>query len=316
MTKDEQKQLVKIAEMYYLENKTQSEISRALQIHRSTISRLLKLSREKGIVKITIDPFQAGTYSYEEELVNKFGLDKAIVVTTSENVNDEKVLMDLGKAANSYLKEIVEDDMIIGFSWGSAMAAFAQSISGIEKRNITCVPIVGGPSGRVVSKYHVNTITYQASLALHGKALLIDAPAIPETLELKKALLDKSFNQSLIHYWRNLNIAVLGIGSPTMKESDRWKDFYGQDVFQFVTENKVVGDVVSRFYDAQGHHIESELDSRIIGIDTTDLKRVRYKIGIAESRDKVPAIIGAIRGGYVNVLVTTQDTARELLNED
>ena len=47
MTKEEQKQLVKIAEMYYLENKTQSEISRTLHIHRSTISRLLKLSRKR-----------------------------------------------------------------------------------------------------------------------------------------------------------------------------------------------------------------------------------------------------------------------------
>lgn len=315
MTNEEQKQLVQIAEMYYLENKTQSEISRALNIHRSTISRLLKLSREKEIVKITIDPFAAGTYSFEEELEKRFHLKKAIVIPSSGVVNDEKTLFELGKAGSNYLQEILQDNNTIGFSWGSALAAFTQAMPDISRNNITCIPIVGGPSGRSSSQYHVNTITYQASQKLHGKALLIDAPAIPDTLELKKALLKNDFNQSLIEYWRNLDIAIMDIGSPKMKDSSRWKDFYGQDVFQIVTENQVAGDITSRFYDEQGNHVSSELDTRIIGIDIDDLRRVPYKIGIAESRDKAKAIKGALLGNYVNVLITTQETAKELLDE-
>ena len=41
--------------MYYQEDKNQSQISKELNIHRSTISRLLKKSREEGIVTITIN---------------------------------------------------------------------------------------------------------------------------------------------------------------------------------------------------------------------------------------------------------------------
>ncbi|WP_396954438.1 helix-turn-helix domain-containing protein, partial [Niallia sp.] len=38
--------------MYYQENKTQSQIATELNIHRSTISRLLKRSKEEGIVQV------------------------------------------------------------------------------------------------------------------------------------------------------------------------------------------------------------------------------------------------------------------------
>ena len=316
MSNEEEKQLVKIAEMYYLENKTQSQISKELDIHRSTISRLLKLSREMGIVNITIDRFAAGTASYEEALLNKFNNLIAVkVVPSVGSANNKQILEDLGKAANDCLKEYIEDDMVLGFSWGSAMSYFAKAVSGIDKNNLLCVPMVGGPSGRSKSEYHVNTITFEVATNLSGKALLIDAPAIPETLELKKALMKSEFNQSLVKYWRQLDIAIMGIGSPTMKTSDRWNDFYGQDVFEWVKENEVAGDIVSRFYDENGKHIASELDDRLISIDLNDLSRAKYKIGIAESKNKAKAIKGALLGGYINVLITSQETAQALLED-
>ena len=41
--------MIQIAKMYYLENRTQEEISRAVHISRSSISRLLKASREGSV---------------------------------------------------------------------------------------------------------------------------------------------------------------------------------------------------------------------------------------------------------------------------
>ncbi|AMB92441.1 sigma factor-like helix-turn-helix DNA-binding protein [Aerococcus christensenii] len=47
--------LIKISELYYLNGLTQSQISKELHIHRSTISRLLSMAREKKIVEIKIN---------------------------------------------------------------------------------------------------------------------------------------------------------------------------------------------------------------------------------------------------------------------
>lgn len=313
MYKDEDRLLVRIAEMYYQEDKNQSQISKELNIHRSTISRLLKRSRNEGIVTISINYDKAGTYDLEKQLQEKYDLKKAIIVPAAPDLNRTQKDKLLANGVGEYLTEILVDDMIIGFSWGETMAAIPEGLDSYSVKNITCIPMIGGPSGRLISDYHVNTISYEASKKLNGRALLIDSPAFPETIALKKALMENEFNQELIDYWRKLDIAILGIGSPNLKASESWKQFYGEDVLAYLEGKKVIGDVVSRFYNAEGQHIENELDDRLIGIDISDLKRTPYRIGIASMVDKAPAIASALKGEYINVLVTTEETAKKVL---
>jgi DNA-binding transcriptional regulator LsrR (DeoR family) len=48
-------------------------------------------------------------------------------------------------------------------------------------------------------------------------------------------------------------------------------------------------------------------------IELEQIKRARYAIGVAESLEKVSGILGALNGGYMNVLVTTEETAQKIL---
>lgn len=315
MSIEEDKLLVRIAEMYYLEEKNQNQISKELNIHRSTISRLLQQSRDKGIVTISINYDKTGTYSIEKQLQEKYDLKKAIIVPAASDLSRIQKDRMLGQSVGEYLNEILEKNMIIGFSWGETMSSVSRELKNTSIKDIMCIPMIGGPSGRLISDYHVNTITYEASKNLNARALLIDSPAFPETTELKKALMENEFNQELINYWRKIDIAILGIGSPDLKASETWKQFYGEDVLSSLENQKVVGDVVSRFFNSEGKHINNELDDRLIGIDTNDLKRATYRIGVAESINKADAIHSAVLGGYINVLITTEETATELLKK-
>ncbi|MCH4176538.1 MAG: sugar-binding transcriptional regulator [Streptococcaceae bacterium] len=310
---DEDKLLVRIAEMYYQEDKNQSQISKELNIHRTTISRLLKRSREEGVVQIIINYDTAGTYNLEKKLEEKFNLKKAIVIPVAADMKRKQKDQLLAQGLADFLPKILKDNMNIGFSWGQTMGAVSNAFPELNLNNITCVPMIGGPSGRLISDYHVNTITYEAAKKLRGKALLIDSPGIPETEALKTALIRNEFNQELIQIWRKLDIAIMGVGSPLLKGNDTWRQFYGEDILRSLKAKEIVGDVVSRFYTEDGIHVESELDRRIIGIEVSDLKRADYRIGVAESLDKVTALIGALKGQYINVLVTTEETADSIL---
>lgn len=313
---DEDKLLVRIAEMYYQEDKNQSQISKELNIHRSTISRLLKRSREEGIVQISINYDLSGTYSIEKKLQERFNLKRAIVVPTGIDLKREQKEYLLAQALAEYLASILVDGQKIGFSWGQTMSAVAKEFPEMNMEKTVCVPMIGGPSGRLISDYHVNTIIYEASKRLNCKALLIDSPAIPETKALKEALLQNSFNQELLGLWQELDIAVMGVGSPLLKTNDTWRQFYGEEVLRVLQANKIVGDVVSRFYNESGDHVVSELDDRILGISINNLLNTEYRIGVAESLDKVIALLGVLKGGYLNVLVTTEETAEGILASD
>ena len=90
MKPEEEQQLIQIAQMYYMENKTQSEIAKELHIHRSTISRLLKLSRQEGIVEITIHGLHDQNFPLENRLKERYHLKYVGVVTCTEGLTRDQ----------------------------------------------------------------------------------------------------------------------------------------------------------------------------------------------------------------------------------
>ncbi|RLC59170.1 MAG: sugar-binding transcriptional regulator, partial [Chloroflexota bacterium] len=77
-----------------------------------------------------------------------------------------------------------------------------------------------------------------------------------------------------------------------------------------------VGDICARHYDAQGHVLDIELNQRIVGIELEALHSIGQVVGVAGGEAKAEAILGALRGGHVNVLVTDDAAARKVLALD
>lgn len=265
--------LIKISQLYYIENLNQSEISRKLGIHRSTISRLLKSAREEGIVKIEISTELSTLELLSNKIEDKYNIDKVIIISRTNGMDINQTNTLIVKNSLYYLRSIIKSNMKIGFSWGGAMSALAINLTGFDTKDINCIPLIGGPSGRVISDYHVNTIIYEASKKLNGRALMIDSPAFPENSTVKSSLLNDKFNSRIINYWNHLDIAFFGIGSPLLKKSERWQEFYGKDIFNDIIEDDVAGDIVSRFFDESGNHIPNQLGEIIIGITPEQLKK-------------------------------------------
>ena len=51
----------------------------------------------------------------------------------------------------------------------------------------------------------------------------------------------------------------------------------------------------------------------MVGISLEQLRALDGVIGVAGGEEKVPAILGALRGGYLNVLITDEATAQAVL---
>ena len=68
-----------------------------------------------------------------------------------------------------------------------------------------------------------------------------------------------------------------------------------------------------RFMVAKRAMISTRGTSPAIFVDIARLKQVRYSVGIAIGEEKYTGIIGALRGGYINCLVTNRETAELLL---
>lgn len=310
---DDIRLIVKIAQLYYEQDMTQAQIARELGIYRTTISRLLKRGREQGIVTIAINYDYNENLWLEQQLKQKFDL-KEVVVASSDAEQEEEQLSVMGQHGAQLLERLLEPGDIIGFSWGRAVRALVEGLSPAnQSRQLICVPIIGGPSGKLESRYHVNTLTYSAAARLKGESHLADFPALLDNELIRNGIMQSQHFKTISAYWDNLDVALVGIGSPAIRDGANWHAFYGSEASDDLNARQVAGDICSRFYDINGVSVETNMSPKTLSIEMQRLKQARYSIGVAMGEAKYSGILGALHGKYINCLVTNRQTAELLL---
>ena len=80
-----------------------------------------------------------------------------------------------------------------------------------------------------------------------------------------------------------------------------------------LSRSRSVGEICTRFFDVEGRPCVTALDRRLVALDLNQLRAVPLVVCVASGTSKAAAILGAVRGGYVNSLVTDDVTAAEVL---
>lgn len=304
--------LLKVAQLYYQDNFTQQEIAENLRISRSKVSRVLQQAREQNIVQISIFSPSEDYTNLENKLEKKYGLKEVVIAFIPEINSQAAIRRGLGTAAARYLHRLIQDGDLIGFTWGGSLSALADSIIPENKDNIQTVQLVGG-LGEPDTDIHVIDIVKRAAIALNATMILIPAPGIVETIEAHKILLaDKSIKQAL-DLAPKADIAFVGIGAPSTDSMIVQGGIMTEDEMTHLISIGVVGDIGLRFFDILGNPILSDVDNRIIGASLATFRKISHTVGVAGGVEKLKAILGAIRGKYINTLITDQNTAQQLL---
>ncbi|MFD1671286.1 sugar-binding transcriptional regulator [Agrilactobacillus yilanensis] len=313
MNENKRKLLAKVAYLYYIEDNTQAEIAKTLNIYRTTISRMLKQARAMGIVKVQIEGFDTKVFDLEQQLKRRFGLDNAVVVPNYENENHETKEKRLSAEAALYLKQIIKPKDIVGFAWGSVLAGMVGQLNNPIKTEATFVPLVGGPSTANM-QYHVNGIVYDAARQFGGRSLFVDAAAVQESKYVRDGIMNAQYFQEIQHCWANLDIAFVGIGGGLNSHTSRWRDLLTATDQQLLKARQAVGDCCCTFYDRSGKILTGDLLNRTIAIELAALKQTPNVVGVARSLSKVPSIKALLTMSVLNTLITDEVTAQRILD--
>ena len=126
--------LARVGRWYYLEGGTQAGIAERLGVPRPAVARLLRLSRESGVVRITVAPPGGLLTDLEAELEERFGLRSAWVVRRPPAPSPASVRALIGRAAADDLMRIVASHPTVGLGRGELVAAM---VAAIEPRRLT-----------------------------------------------------------------------------------------------------------------------------------------------------------------------------------
>jgi len=309
--REELEMMLRAARLYYEDGLTQQQVASEMRISRPKVSRLLARARAEGIVRITIvDPF-ATFEDMEARLVETFGLREA-VVTAGEGLKGESLRRRIGLAAAGYLRRATQDGLRVGVGWGRTLRATIEALDGEQQAAIHAVPLIGG-MGQVSASFQVNDLARRLAEAFGGTWQALYAPAFIGDPEVREALLRHPDVRLVMESWETLDMAIVGIGHFAFQRQSSmfFAEYMDEALLRELEERKAVGDLCGRFFDIYGR--QCILEPGVIGISLEQLRALDHVVGIAGGEEKVAAILGALRGGYLDVLVTDTVTAHAVL---
>jgi DNA-binding transcriptional regulator LsrR (DeoR family) len=305
--------MAKVAHMYYAQALRQAEICERLDIHQSTVSRMLKRAERVGIVRTTVI-LPPGTYTeIEDALQSRYGLQEAVVVDCLDN--EEQIARDLGAAAAFYLETTLKANDVIGISaWSAALLAMVNSMHpSLRFKNARVVQILGGV-GNPSAQVHATQVTRRLADLLGGEAILLPAPGVVGSKSARDVLVKDRFVREALDLFPEVTVALVGIGAtePSRALASSGNVFSPQEI-KLLAGKGAIGDICLRFFDAAGREVATELNDRVISMELAQLRTIRRVVGVAGGRRKINAIRGALVGNLVKVLITDLASANQLL---
>ncbi|MEO5704819.1 MAG: sugar-binding domain-containing protein [Candidatus Limnocylindrales bacterium] len=297
--------LVRVSRLYYELGETQEAIAALVGVTRPQVSRLLKEARAQGVVEIRIVDRGAAESPVAESIRERFGL-RAVHLAPTLDGPPELTRRRVGRLAGEVLRSAIRDGLVVGIGDGAAVSAVADELEpGGFQVDATIVPLCGGfwRAGAGIEPFRRIAETLGASVqALHAPGLLDDQA-------VRDALCAHAGVRNVIELWDRLDVALFGIGGPSWSEAA-----VGREAMTEIRAGAAVGEVLISPFDIDGRLVADSLRTRTVAFDVRALPGVSLTIGVANGAGKVAPILGALRGGFLNVLVTDVRTAEGVLD--
>ncbi len=299
--------VVRAAWLYHGDGLTQEQVAKRLFVSRQTVGRLLEAARAQGVVRIEIDARCLAALGLSTRLRDTFGLTDAIVVPRDDEspMPAGRVNERVAAALAAYVRRYLHPGAVVGVGWGDTVARALAMLAGESLEGVSLVSAAGSIQALTQS------LAGDPKLASHLRVM--PAPLLVSSPEAAALLRQEAAVRDVLDLAATAIVTLTGIGSAGPQASAvRSGVLTAAEVARF-TAMGAVGDMLGEWFDAQGRIVSAATSDRRIGIGLEELRDKPNVVGVAGGRHKAEAVLGAIRGGYIKVLVTDENTAEELL---
>lgn len=306
--------LADVVEMYYEQEMTQEQIASRIGVTRSMVSHMLHTAKQLGIVEIRINRPLQFDRGLEAELSERFGLQTASVLTT--HTDDYRHLIQrVGVAAARLLRSRLRAGGILGLSWGTTISAMVKAFETHEPIPVRVVQIVGAVGARG-QDYDGMVLVRRMARLLGGEAYYLNAPFVVDSPQTAQALLGLPTIRETIELGAKSDLAVFGVGTTALPEYSSLclSGHITPAQLEQLRLGGAVGDVCGHFFDVDGRLCGLSFSARTVVIPREDLLAVPLRMAVVAGNVKAPAILGALRAGYINMLATDTHTAEAVLS--
>ncbi len=306
--------VARAAQLYYVEDRPQSEIATLLGVSVPTVSRLLGRARDEGLVRFSItEPF-ASCLSLERELVQLGGLTRAMVIPAEPSDDGETIKRAVALEGARLLQRITTPQDILGVAWGGTMYHLIRYLNPCRKVRASFVTLhgsisCGGPD------LDAKTLVGRIAMAFGGRRYAIACDGLQNGPERVAQLSAEDEVERVQSLYDKITVSVSGVGSmyPSLESRLVRSGYLSRAEIAELTAAGAHGDLMLRFFDGNGAECRSSLVDRTVAISFEKYRRIPRKIIAASGTSKAECVSAMIRGRLVDILIIDEWLARDLV---
>ena len=301
----EESLMVKAAWYYYFENMTQKAIADRLSISRMRVIKLLEAARQNGIIQFRLRSDGVGMAEQSRALMEKYHLKDVFLIPSAEE--EATTNESIARAGAMYIADRLGDNACINVGYGDTLSRTLNHLATMVETPVTCISLTGG-----VSPYLPNT----RSNVFNARLYLMPAPLLASSPEMASAMRGESSVSEIFDMAELSSFTLVGIGSIHDSATVVKSGVLSRNDLFYLRMHNAVGDILCHFFDRDGQLLQTPIEDKLISTPLSRLKALRNVVGLAAGAQKADAIRAALRGGYLDVLVTDEATASLLLRDE
>ncbi len=319
----EERFIIKVVEMHYKQGMSQQEIGKKLNVSRTTISRTLAQAKREGYVQIKINYPEGSAINLEEQLEKKFQLKEAVIASAQD---DKERKEEIAFYASDYLLRTLKNHMTVALTRGVTLQTMVEYLGKdvrlkfLKTDDVNVVPLMAATNISISAEKsyrmaYSNYLIEEVARIINGNSYQMLAPQYVTSPEAKEVFLKEESIKEVFDLAKKADIAVAGIGTLDHNSALINAELIPMEEFERLQKKGGTGEILSHVVDKDGNLIKDEFEQHLISLDLEDLKKIPIRVGVAYGMDKKDAILGVLRGGYINVLITDEDVAKYLIEE-
>lgn len=246
-----------------------------------------------------------GLSEIELQIKNSLNL-KNVIIVPGDVEKDTTVISELGKAASSFIKELLIDNSIIALTGGSTIKSVIDNVPKMNNfKNILVVPARGG-MGRSL-EVQANNLAASLAQKIGANYKLLHIPDNISSTALS-ALLNEKDVKEIVENVKNSHILIYGIGRADIMAQRRGLT---SDKIEELIHAGAAGEAFGYYFNNEGEIIYCA--STII-VEHKSLKNIDNLVAVAAGKSKGEAIIAAVKSINNTTLITDEGAALEIIN--
>lgn len=148
----------------------------------------------------------------------------------------------------------------------------------------------------------------------NGKFFPLPAPIYMPDRQTCEILINNPVIKQSLNMIKNCDLILTGVGAIDSRlPAVLWDVYVESDTREKIKALGGVGFICAHFFDDKGKFLPIDVNDNVIGIETSDIEKHANMLLVAGGENKAKAILAALKGGFVNTLVSDHETLETIL---